>query len=229
VAAPGWYNDESDRELARWHDGVGWTEHVVVKAEWEAAGHAPPPPEDRDPGRLRTVAGSAAVLALLLVGGVALAQDGGDDTPGGDGTVEQTNRSAGDTGELGSDMVDVTGFVDGSTSSTDASDDSDDSEDDDTSSSLARSGAPRPTAGTAAPGTVRRTETSTRTQTSSAPRTEIGGGDKTSVGNTSSKTISDGYVPPPSTTAPPTTTPTTTETTATTPSTDTSAPVGTDP
>jgi len=211
VAVAGWYNDESDRTLARWHDGVGWTEHVVVKAEWEALGHAPPPPPDPASGRRRTLVGSAAVLALLLVVGVALARDDGDDAPRGGRTVGEADPSSGVPGGQGSDQVDGTGAVDAATSATGTNDDTDVV----TDSSVARSGAPRPTAGTVEP-TVQRTETSTRTQTNPGPRTEVGGGDKTSVGNTSATTIEEGYVPPPPTTTTPTTTPTTTETTATT-------------
>jgi hypothetical protein len=43
VTEPGWYNDELDADLARWHDGSGWTSHTLVKADWRGPG-APPPP-----------------------------------------------------------------------------------------------------------------------------------------------------------------------------------------
>jgi hypothetical protein len=43
VAEPGWYNDDSDDALARWHDGSGWTEHTIVKAQWAGPGMPPPP------------------------------------------------------------------------------------------------------------------------------------------------------------------------------------------
>jgi hypothetical protein len=43
MTAPGWYNDEQDPRLARWHDGAGWTEHTMVKADWPGPGNPPPP------------------------------------------------------------------------------------------------------------------------------------------------------------------------------------------
>ena len=204
MAAAGWYNDESDRELARWHDGVGWTEHVVVKAEWEALGYAPPPPAEPGHGRLRAVVGSAAVVALLVVGGVALAQDDGDDPP----AREQTGGAEDASGGLGLAWDEVVSEVaDAADGSPLTSIDLSDVPDLDTNSSVARSAAPRSTAGTSPPVTVRRTETSTRSQTNPGPRTEVGGGDKTSVGNTSATTIQAGYEPPPPTTTTPTTAP----------------------
>lgn len=50
MAQPGWYNDPRDAALARWHDGTGWTEHTVVKADWAGRGR-PPPPEATRPTR----------------------------------------------------------------------------------------------------------------------------------------------------------------------------------
>jgi hypothetical protein len=46
VVDAGWYNDPSDPALARWHDGEGFTEHTVVKAQWASA---PPPPTSAPP------------------------------------------------------------------------------------------------------------------------------------------------------------------------------------
>lgn len=43
MTAPGWYNDEQDPRLARWHDGSGWTAHTMVKADWKGPGDPPPP------------------------------------------------------------------------------------------------------------------------------------------------------------------------------------------
>lgn len=42
MTEPGWYNDERDASLARWHDGTGWTPHTVRKADW--VGSEPPAP-----------------------------------------------------------------------------------------------------------------------------------------------------------------------------------------
>ena len=43
MSTPGWYNDEDDDRLARWHDGKAWTEHTLVKAEWAGLGMPPSP------------------------------------------------------------------------------------------------------------------------------------------------------------------------------------------
>ena len=48
MTEPGWYNDEQDVTLARWHDGVGWTRHTVRKDDWTEQG-APPPPAESGP------------------------------------------------------------------------------------------------------------------------------------------------------------------------------------
>ena len=45
----GWFNDESDPALARWHDGERWTEHTVVKADWAGPDAPPPPPAPAPP------------------------------------------------------------------------------------------------------------------------------------------------------------------------------------
>lgn len=46
AGTPGWYNDEDDPRLARWFDGLRWTRHTLVKADWTGPGRPPPPPED---------------------------------------------------------------------------------------------------------------------------------------------------------------------------------------
>jgi hypothetical protein len=43
MTEPGWYNDERDATLARWHDGSGWTEHTMDKGSWTGPGTPPPP------------------------------------------------------------------------------------------------------------------------------------------------------------------------------------------
>jgi hypothetical protein len=43
MVAPGWYNDEADPSVARWHDGTGWTAHTMRKADWAGPGSPPPP------------------------------------------------------------------------------------------------------------------------------------------------------------------------------------------
>jgi hypothetical protein len=43
MTEPGWYNDEQDPSLARWHDGVDWTDRTVRKADWIGVGEPPPP------------------------------------------------------------------------------------------------------------------------------------------------------------------------------------------
>lgn len=43
MTAPGWYNDAQDPSRARWHDGDGWTEHTMAKADWRGRGSPPPP------------------------------------------------------------------------------------------------------------------------------------------------------------------------------------------
>jgi hypothetical protein len=50
VPEPGWYNDDDDELLARWHDGEGWTDHTIAKAEWVGLG-TPPSPEGQRPLR----------------------------------------------------------------------------------------------------------------------------------------------------------------------------------
>jgi hypothetical protein len=50
VSEPGWYNDEEDPSRARWFDGLAWTEHTIVKADWAGLGK-PPSPEGERPLR----------------------------------------------------------------------------------------------------------------------------------------------------------------------------------
>jgi hypothetical protein len=45
---PGWYNDELDPSLARWHDGTTWTDHTMDKASWTGPG-TPPAPDQLAP------------------------------------------------------------------------------------------------------------------------------------------------------------------------------------
>ena len=217
MANTGWYNDESDPTLARWHDGVGWTEHVVLKADWEGVGEPPPPLDDLEPGgtgRLRMLIGSAAVVAVLVVGGAALARDGSDDEPGRAPTTGRSG-SAGSFDELGDDgdaVVDPT--VVGSEAGSPASGDDPAG----ANGSTAGSGTSRTTSGSGASGTagsgsVRRTETSTQTRSNTTPISSAASEDKTSVGNTNDETIKDTFTPPPDTTptsAPESTTSTTT-------------------
>jgi hypothetical protein len=231
VATTGWYNDESDPALARWYDGEGWTDHVTVKANWEALGHAPPPPEDWPdgsyvpglPDRRRAVAAAAVAVVVLAIGGVALARDGGDGAPPrapthgqsdpvshlGDATGAGIDAPAADAGVVGSDPATVGASSTGGGG---------------TSSSSRR------TSSTSAGG-VRHTETATQSHSNTGPVSSPGGGsteDKTSVGNTNDQTIRNDYVPPPPTTATTeaatTTTPTTDETATTVEDTSTTAP-----
>jgi hypothetical protein len=46
VGSKGWYNDEVDPALARWHDGEQWTAHTLLKDHWHGPGEPPPPPAD---------------------------------------------------------------------------------------------------------------------------------------------------------------------------------------
>jgi hypothetical protein len=46
MTKPGWYDDPQDPELARWHDGDGWTEDRVRKADHR---DGPPPPPGMRP------------------------------------------------------------------------------------------------------------------------------------------------------------------------------------
>ena len=45
MAQAGWYVDRQDPALARWHDGTGWTDHTMVRADWVGPGAPPPPGE----------------------------------------------------------------------------------------------------------------------------------------------------------------------------------------
>jgi hypothetical protein len=49
----GWYDDEADLAFARWHDGVAWTGHMIVKAEW--IGRVVPPPTAYAPAPSRVL------------------------------------------------------------------------------------------------------------------------------------------------------------------------------
>jgi hypothetical protein len=220
VSTSGWYNDESDPTLARWFDGVGWTEHVTSKAQWEAAGHGPPPPEELlapvGPPRLRMVVATAAVLGVLVVGGVALARDGGGDGSGRAPTAGEPGAAkvAGSTvvdgpGGVGADATAPTDGVGSSGSTADHAGA--------TGRTTDRGGTSRTTE--RATSAVQRTDTETHTHTDPGPVAEASKGDKTSVGNTTDTTITIGYVPPPPTTAtsePPTTVADTTPTEETT-------------
>jgi hypothetical protein len=222
VASSGWYNDESDPALARWHDGVAWTDHVLEKSEWEAAGVEPPPPEEwlddpYVPGRMdrrRAVVAGAVAVALLAVGGVALARDGGDGRsprPSTDGTSAPTDRVDDATGA----SIDVPALDAGTVVA------------DPGTGPAAVGGSSTPGRGTTrssrstpstTSGGVRRSETATQTHTNAGPQSTPGAatpGDKVSIGHTNDTTISTTYVPPPptsstSSTAPPDTTPDTT-------------------
>jgi hypothetical protein len=48
VSRAGWFNDDVDPTIARWHDGEQWTEHTLLKGLWTSA-HPPPPPGERPP------------------------------------------------------------------------------------------------------------------------------------------------------------------------------------
>jgi hypothetical protein len=218
VADAGWYNDESDPALARWHDGAGWTEHVVDKAEWLAIGHEPPPPDElyappdayappdlylpeepfpydeEEPyvedrsRRIWAVVGSVAAVALLVVGGAAFGSDGSDDPP----------RNARSTGESDSpDRLDDDSDFDDIPTAGDLSDADLDGADVSGPDTDAAGGAGSSTtrrngsAGTSTPaGGVRRTETSTRSQSNTEPITsgEVTSGDETHIGNKSETT-----------------------------------------
>ena len=207
MAAAGWYNDELDPALARWHDGVAWTDHVVVKSEWEARGHPPPPPEDPGPvaavgsrlaprvaprpDRRRVLIGSAVVVALVVLGGVALAQDRDDDPPASTTSTTRLESRRGGTAGLGI-AVDRTGVDD--LDATDAAGDgapagSEDGAGTGGQGAPAGSGTTRPPSAGGSGSAVQRTETSSRSSTGTTPVTSVGRGDQSSVGNRSTKTI----------------------------------------
>lgn len=78
VPEPGWYNDDADPLLARWHDGEQWTDYTVVKSEWSGI-EMPPNPVGQRPLReyrplprrrwLRPawIAGLTVLVATVLV------------------------------------------------------------------------------------------------------------------------------------------------------------------
>ena len=197
MATTGWYNDETDPALARWYDGAAWTEHVVVKADWEGYG-PPPPPDELEPeafvrvNRLRTAVGSAAVVAVLVVGGAALARDGG----GGDPPDRTPTHGRSDTADSvgaddGSDLTDVVGddpSVDPASGTESGVG---------TDASTGKSGTSRTTPPTRSSGGVQRTETATNTHINPGSSSNVGGGDKASTGHTSDETIKDIYAPAP--------------------------------
>jgi hypothetical protein len=224
VSTPGWYNDESDPALARWHDGVEWTDHVVDKAAWEAAGHAPPPPAELWVGegptranRARLAVGSAAVAAVLLVAGVALAQGGGgggDDPSSPSTSVRRSDLADDSSGTVGSSIDSVGQAIDPATGlplyGTG-------------SAGSGSGGTPGATTGSKTASTTKTangvTRTEERTESHSTPSVQSNptSGDKTNVGNTTDRSIKDTYTPPPSTEPPATssTAPATTTTVAT--------------
>jgi hypothetical protein len=220
VPHAGWYNDETDPTLARWFDGVAWTEHAVVKADWEAIGQPPPPPVELAAGgasprsgRIRMAVGSAAVAVVLVVAGVALAQDG-DDPPAEDRPTAQdrdvADRFGDDVDELDS-LGDTVGDV-----PTDASA----SDDDGGGGSSSASGSTKTSTSskkTTQDGTVTRTERRSESHVIPGTSEAVGSGDQSDVGNDTNKNIDIDYEqvdpsttttasPPPSTedtTAPP--------------------------
>lgn len=44
MTAAGWYDEPGDPALSRYFDGLAWTQHTIVKAEWAGPGAPPPPP-----------------------------------------------------------------------------------------------------------------------------------------------------------------------------------------
>jgi hypothetical protein len=195
VARPGWYNDEIDPTLARWHDGAGWTDFAILKDEWEERGEEPPPPEvlfaPRGPARqsqVRMLVGAAAVVAVLAIGGVALARDdsgGGSDGTRDDGKVQvgdEVDDRAGTGGTIADAVTEATSDVTSISSPDPGAEGSG-------APSGGTKGAPKGTATTKASSTVKRTETVTNSHTNPTVQSQAGGGDKTSVGNTTNTTI----------------------------------------
>lgn len=190
----GWYNDETDPTLARWFDGVAWTEHAVVKADWEAIGQPPPPPVELAAagapprsGRVRMAVGSAAVAAVLVVAGVALAKDG-DDPPAEDRPTAQDRDVAhgfGDDGDELDGLGDAVGDVptDGSASG----------DDDGASGSSGSTGSTTKTSTsskkTTQDGTVTRTERRSESHVIPGTSEAVGSRDQEDVGNDTNKNI----------------------------------------
>lgn len=233
MSEPGWFNDVSDPTLVRWHDGATWTHHVADKAEWEAVGHAPPPPgddwDDWDDGivpvagssrRARALVASAVGVAVLAVGGFALAQGGGS----GGATQDPPARPAQqvDSAEDGSTTT-VTSLVDpgvdlGTATAGDEGTDGGSGSGTGTggASSTGRTAATtgsstKRTTATTTAGGVRKTETRQESHTNTGP---IGGGqtaDQTNVGHSNDSNLANTYQPPVTTetTSPPDTTATT--------------------
>jgi hypothetical protein len=215
VPEAGWYNDEADPALARWHDGAAWTEWVVEKAHWVEVGHAPPPPVEDEGGpavvwgagvrRTRMAIGAAVAAGVLVLAGVALAT-------GGDGG--SSGKTSGDRHEQ-SQVTDTSGTV-GRDLSTDPSLDgagggAAGTED---GSSAASSGTVKRATSTTRGAGVTRTETRTESHTTAPITQSTQSSDQVDVGNSSHKDLSNTYVPPPPTTTEASTT--TTEATTTT-------------
>ena len=212
MADGSWYIDEHDPDLVRWHDGAGWTDHVLWRADWEGHGEPPPHPDElvwddeRPRSRLPWIAGSAAALVLLVLGAVLVLEgdDGGSERPAvanssGQGDPDGGGASTADRLAGLTDVTDGTAGLGGATSS---------GAEDDTSSGGSTGTAARRSAATTPTtrgSTVQRTEISSRTQTNTEPRTQIGPRDDTKIGNSTATTIQSAYTPPPTTAAPPST------------------------
>ena len=196
MANPGWYNDETDPTLARWHDGVGWTEHAVLKADWEGRADGPPPPAEI-PGpprtmpvpRIRALVGIATAVAVLVIGGVAFARGGGGHGP----TRSPVAGQPGVASDSGSGVGAVNGTVGDPTTVASA-----------TAGPDAVLGAGPPTthggtvrtgSATASSGTVQRTDTATHTHTGTGTVADVGKGDQSSIGHTTNTSIRSVYVP----------------------------------
>jgi hypothetical protein len=209
VPEAGWYNDEADLTLARWYDGEGWTEHVVLKADWEELGHAPPPPYELEAaaplaarsGRTRLAVGSAAVAAVLLLAGVALAQGGDDDpsprTPS-DSTSQRrsADEALDDLGDPLDTSVPVGEAIDPATGEPLYGGSSS------TGGSSSRTGThatsrTRTSSATRSSGGVTRSERRVEAHSNPVTPGQVERGDESSVGNSSDKTLKDTYTPPP--------------------------------
>lgn len=213
-----WYIDEEDPTLVRWHDGTGWTDYVLVRADWDGADGPPPPPDDpvwaTPRGHvLRFAAGTAAVVLLVLVGALAVFGDGGSDDPSRGSTIgreapDEDRPTADDLTSLGGLGADAD--VLGSGTSTDGELDDVGGSDGGGTTRTTRRSASGTTPTTRGSG-VQRTEFRSETHTDGGSREVIGPRDDVQLGNSSATTIADRYnpPPPPPTTAAPSTTATT--------------------
>jgi hypothetical protein len=197
VPQAGWYNDDLDTDLARWFDGEAWTEHVTEKAYWESVGHGPPPPYELVPGapgeggarrRAWVAVGSAAVVGVLAIAGVALAHDGGGGKP--DSPTAHRSASTSRTTDLAAAADDL-----GSTPSLDPIFGTDVENSGGavavggrSSQTTAKSSSK--TTKTTTKGGVTHTETRTESHTSPSITSSPQGGDKNSIGNSTDTTIS---------------------------------------